>query len=150
MTTLERGNFPDSIEVVEISSGTGYSSAARIDYSTPKRNFSTKERFLRKYQGILLSFEGDEAQVLFKSGDESYEYYLSASLLRKNGVTIVQQPFELLEGERTYPDSSIELFNKVIPLAPADSATISPIKLSSESQQKLDFIFKELKSMNGE
>jgi hypothetical protein len=151
MTSLERPNFPESLEVVEISSNArSHSSAPRIDYSTPKRDFSTKERILRKYQGILLSFHGSEAPVLFKSGDASYEYYLSASLLRKNGVTIVQQPFELLEGEKTFPDSSVELFNRVIPLAPANSVTSSSITLSPETREELDFIFKELKAVNGE
>src|SRR5215469_4731532 len=119
MISLESARFPYSLEVVENTSDAGTRTPPAYGGRLASRTeHNAKERVLRKFQGILLRFTGNEALVAFKSGNESFEYYLSASLLKQNGVTVVDQPFEFIEGERVMSGPQVELFTRVVPLAP--------------------------------
>jgi hypothetical protein len=147
MTLPEASRFPHSLEVVEDTGGEiRLTTPTRIDYSTAMpRDPQVKQRVRRKLQGILLRFVEDEALVAFESGNESFEYYLNASLLRRNGVTAVQQPFELIEGERTLPGPQVEQFTRLLPLAPAKSAVTSALTLPKETREKLRIVFAKLR-----
>jgi hypothetical protein len=101
-------------------------------------------RVKRKFQGILVCFSGDEAVVIFDSNGEKIEYRLPAELLRKNGVTVGDQPFELIESEIT-DDEEFALHSKVVPLAAASSGIIEPLALAKAYKAKRNFLLKKSK-----
>jgi hypothetical protein len=147
MISLESARFPYSLEVVENTSDAGTRTPPTYGGRLASRkDHDAKERVVRKFQGILLGFTGDEALVVFKSGNESFEYYLSAPLLKRNGVTVIDQPFEFIEGERVMSGPQVELFTRVVPLAPANSATSSGLALPPETRAKLQAIFAQLRT----
>ena len=98
------------------STAVGQSPSSRISRS---RN-SARTRVKRKLRGILISFSGEDAIVIFESKGERFEYVLPSDLLRKNRVTVAYQPFELIETEVTDNDGAF-LQSKVVPLAEASS-----------------------------
>jgi hypothetical protein len=102
-------------------------------------------RVKKKLQGILVSFSGDEALVMFDSNGQGIEYWLPAELLRKNGVTVNDQPFELIESEITDGQEFL-LQSRIAPLAAASSGTIEPLALSKAYKAKRDFLLKKSKS----
>lgn len=106
-----------------------------------------KVRIKRKLVGFLRYFEGNRARVVFDCGnDNPIEYYLSADLLSENGVTVPQQPFELIEAVRFLSETESEHFTKIKPLAPASSAQIRPLDLPEETREDIQYIYRKLKS----
>jgi hypothetical protein len=103
------------------------------------------KRVKKKIQGILVSFSGDEALVLFDSDGKAIEYWLPAELLRKNGVTVYYQPFELIESEIIDGHEFI-LQSSITPLATESSGTIEPLDLQKSYKAKRDFLLKKSKS----
>ena len=82
---------------------------------------------------------------MFDNKGESIEYWLPAELLRENGVTVNDQPFELVESE-IKDGREFVLQSKIVPLATASSATIEPLPLSKAYTAKRDFLLKKSKS----
>ena len=111
--------------------------------SRPRAGVTTRVK--KKLQGILVSFSGDEALVMFDSNGQGIEYWLPAELLRKNGVTVNDQPFELIESEITDGQEFL-LQSRIAPLAAASSGTIEPLALSKAYKAKRDFLLKKSKS----
>lgn len=106
-----------------------------------------KERINRKLAGFLRFVEGNRARVVFDAGDgEAVEYYLSAELLKQNGVTVPQQPFELIEGVRFLSETEVEQFTRITPLAPASSAQIAQLDLSEETKSNIQYVLSKLKA----
>ena len=104
-----------------------------------------KVRIKRKVSGFLRFFEADRARVVFDDGNGNpVEYYLSADLLRENGVTTPQQPFELIEAVRIISTEESEHFTKVNPMAPASSAQIAPLDLPEQTRNDLQYILRKL------
>jgi hypothetical protein len=115
------------------------SSLARLAGLEQRRNI--KQKTYRKVRGILLGFFGEEAKVAFDVRGEPLEYWLPAKLLRKNGVTMEDQPFELIEGERQL-GTSVEFYTHIMALADASSSTMEPLPLEKSYEAKLKYILK--------
>jgi hypothetical protein len=111
---------------------------------TARSKVGVTTRVKRKFQGILVCFFGDEAAVMFEDKGEKVEYRLPADLLRKNGITVADQPFELIESEIT-ENGAFSLHSKVVPLAPASSGTVEPLALTKAYRAKRDFLLKKSK-----
>jgi hypothetical protein len=154
MTTQESSVASFSLEIQTVSqyaasstaslspSVTRTSSPATVKHPRPSR---TKERIKRKVTGFLRFVEGNRARVVFDAGNgEPIEYYLSAELLKQNGVTVPQQPFELIEGVRLLSKTEAEQFTKITPLAPASSAQIEPVDLPAETRSNIQYILAKL------
>jgi len=118
--------------------------AARPPSVAPRSKAGVTTRVKRKLQGILISFSGDEALVMFDDSGERIEYWLPADLLRKNGVIVADQPFELVESEVT-DSSGFTLQSKIAPLADASSGTIEPLALTKVYKAKRDFLLRKSK-----
>jgi hypothetical protein len=106
-----------------------------------ERGTKIKKRTNLKVRGILLGFFGEEAKVAFDVRGEPLEYWLPAKLLRKNGVTAEDQPFELVEGERQLV-AGFESYTKIVALARASSSELQPLPLDKAYKAKLKFILK--------
>ena len=106
-----------------------------------ERGSKIKKKTNLKVRGILLGFFAEEAKVAFDVGGEPLEYWLPAKLLRKNGVTAEDQPFELVEGERQLV-AGFEFYTKIVALARASSSELQPLPLNKAYKAKLKFILK--------
>ncbi len=124
---------------------TGPTSIQKI--SDPVQHRGTKTRIKRKISGFLRYLEGNRARVVFDDGHgEPVEYYLSADLLRENGVTVPQQPFELIEAVRYLSETETEHFTKITPLALASSAQIETLDLPEETRTNIQYVLGKLKA----
>lgn len=57
------------------------------------------ERVLRRFDGVLLEMGGEDAKVALFEKRQKYEYWLPAGPLRKAGIEVRGQPFEMDECE---------------------------------------------------
>lgn len=104
-----------------------------------------KIRIKRKVSGFLRCFEGNRARVIFEDDKgKPTEYYLPADLLTGNGVTVPQQPFELIEAVRIISGYESEHFTRVKPLAAASSAKNAPLDLPEQAKDDLKYILRRL------
>jgi hypothetical protein len=62
-------------------------------------------------------------------------------LLRKNGVTAENQPFELIEGEREI-GTGFEFYTNIVPLADPSASKLEQLPLNKSYKAKLKFILK--------
>jgi len=93
---------------------------------------------LRRLQGFLIETHGEESKVAIEENGELVEYYFPAELLRKNGLTLKNQPFEL---DEFLTDSALVF--EIRPLARAEHAMTAAISLDSERRRKMDFLLSE-------
>jgi hypothetical protein len=87
--------------------------------------------FAMKYQGIILHCEGKLTRVLFKTEEGPMEYMFPTKILKKAGIYVKNQPFEI---------DGLD----VRALAPASSAKIEKLQLPEEYQKKYDRIMEWL------
>jgi hypothetical protein len=138
-------NIPEVSKVtrsdIENSGGLRIEQATLARWTGLERRRKTKEKTHRKVRGILLGFFGEDAKVAFYVQGEPLEYWLPAKLLRKNGVTAEDQPFELVEGERQLV-TGFEFYTNIVALARASSSELQPLPLNKAYKAKLKFILK--------
>jgi hypothetical protein len=138
-------NVPEGSQVTrsdtENSGGSRVEQATLARWTGLERGRKIKEKTYRKVRGILLGFFGEEAKVAFDVRGEPMEYWLPAKLLRKNGVTAEDQPFELVEGERQLA-AGFEFYTNIVALDRASSGTLQPLPLNKAYKAKLKFILK--------
>jgi hypothetical protein len=134
----EAGNFEVQAANATFEGFWWQTQAARPSAVAPRSKAGVTTRVKKKLQGILVSFSGDEALVMFDNNGERIEYWLPADLLRKNGVVVSDQPFELIESEITDgPEYALQ--SKIIPLATASSGSIEPLALTKPIGQSGTF-----------
>lgn len=92
----------------------------------------------RRLQGFLIETHGEESKVAIEENGELVEYYFPAELLRKNGLTLKNQPFEL---DEFFTDSA--LIFEIRPLARAENAKTAAILLDPERRRKMDLLLSE-------
>ncbi|HEV3208972.1 MAG TPA: hypothetical protein VGY91_01800 [Chthoniobacterales bacterium] len=142
---LRNQNVSTPLEVtrsdVESSAGPRIEQSYLTRLTGLEQRRSIKQKTYRKARGILLGFFGEEAKVAFDVRGQPLEYWLPAKLLRKNGVTMEDQPFELIEGERQL-GTSVEFYTHIVALADASSSTMEPLALEKSYEAKLKFILK--------
>jgi hypothetical protein len=93
---------------------------------------------LRRLQGFLIEMHGEESKVAVEENGELIEYYFPSQLLRKNGLTLKNQPFEL---DEFLTDSALVF--EIRPLARAENATTAAISLDPERRRKMDLLLSE-------
>ncbi len=96
----------------------------------------------RRLEGFLIETHGSESKVLIDEDGHMVEYFFPTEMLKKSGVTLKNQPFELdefLEGA--------SLIFEMRPLAGPEHASISGIPLDPDRRRKLDLL---LSSSDGE
>jgi hypothetical protein len=154
VTVQESSEASFSYEIQSVSSFMDGSAASQAvstgrtsSQKTAKPVRGTKTRIKRKISGFLRYVEGTRARVVFDGGNgEPVEYYLSADLLKENGVTVPQQPFELIEAVRFFSETESEHFTKITPLALASSAQIETLDLPEETRNNSQYVLGKLKA----
>jgi hypothetical protein len=96
---------------------------------------SQRSNPLRRLEGFLIETHGDESKVVLEEEGQMVEYFFPAELLKKNGVTLKNQPFEL---DEFMEDAS--LIFEIRPLADREHASASGIPLDPDRRRKLDML----------
>ena len=104
----------------------------------PKTSKVEVKNPLRRMQGFLIETHGEESRVAIEENGELVEYYFPSELLRKNGLTLKNQPFELDE----YITNSALVF-EILPLAREEHAITAAISLDPERRRKMDLLLGE-------
>jgi hypothetical protein len=94
-------------------------------------------------KGFLIELQSDEARVGFVENGRTIVYDLPADPLRRAGVTLRNQPFQMDEIESEGKDGSITVGYRFLPLASRSDAYIETLSLDQERRRKRDLIFKE-------
>jgi hypothetical protein len=98
-----------------------------------------RKSFIRRFIGVLKSMNHEEALVLIASPNGEYAYTLPARQIRKAGITIPNQPFEMNEIEVTVGDETFPTY-EFKPLADLKSAYVETVKSSPEIKECDDLI----------
>jgi len=113
------------------------SSAA--DSQRRKRSVRTKRRF----KGFLVELQSDEARVAFVEDGKTVFYDLPADQIRRAGIKVRNQPFQMDEIETEDEHGSLIVGYRFLPLAQASDAYIETLSFDDERKRKRDFILKE-------
>ncbi len=70
-----------------------------LERRAPAETSRPRERTLRRFEGVLLEQSGEDAKVALFERRQKYEYWIPADPLRKAGIEVVGQPFEMDECE---------------------------------------------------
>lgn len=97
-------------------------------------------RVVRRLRGLVLDNQGDSWLVGFEVKGELVEYELPADRLRKHGIKMRHQPFEMDEVESVDPEVEGKLY-RFRPLAGPDEAFEEELSLDPERQRLRDLIF---------
>lgn len=114
-----------------------YENFSRLRPTTRNQN----PRVLRRLRGFLVEHNGLEARVAFVENGETILYELPADQLRRSGVLVKNQPFEMDEVEIKSEDGLI-IGYRFRPLAKPSDARIEPLEINDERRRKRDAIFK--------
>ena len=97
-------------------------------------------RVVRRLRGLVLDNHGDSWLVGFEVKGELIEYEIPAERLRKRGITVRHQPFEMDEMVSVDPEVEGKLY-RFCPLATPDEAFVEELNLDPERQRLRDLIF---------
>lgn len=97
-------------------------------------------RVVRRLRGLVLDNHGDSWLVGFDVKGELVEYELPAARLRKHGITMRHQPFQMDEMESLDPEVEAKGY-RFRALAGPDEAFVEELTLDPERQRLRDLIF---------
>jgi hypothetical protein len=98
-----------------------------------------RERVLRRMNGVLLEVRDDDARVMLAEGGETVEYWLPVAPLRRAGVKLVGQPFEMDEFEEL-GQQECSIGYRYRPAATAGDVNVESLEFDLERKRKLDAI----------
>lgn len=109
----------------------------------PHRLTREAVRTKRRLKGFLIEIQSDEARVSFVENGRTFIYDLPADPLRRAGVTMRNQPFQMDEIEGEGEDGSVTIGYRFLALASRSDAYIETLSFDQERRQKRDLILKE-------
>lgn len=113
------------------SEAIGISDLASAGSHSSKRYSRTHRRTMRRLNGFLIEFLGEEARVGFIVDGQVTEYFLPARYLRESKITERGQPFEMDEFEEKH-SAGFSAGTEFKPMAPAGSGMNTNQVLSPE------------------
>jgi len=120
---------------------------------SPRRERKSDEgsrpwRVVRRLRGLVLDNQGESWLVGFEVKGELVEYELPAERLRKHGIKMRHQPFEMDEVVSVDPEVEAKGY-RFRPLAGPNEAFVEELSLDPERQRLRDLIFAKFgKSQN--
>ena len=139
MNFHEQGTVVMEDDVISPDCSTG---VFNVEFSQRHNTVSASaniQNVIRRIEGYLCYFEGDEAVVCFVDRGKEFEMIVPAKNLIRNGITHPEQPFEFVESEVFDRNRKIwENTFSYIPLCKADDFVREPINLSKESREQLN------------
>ena len=101
-----------------------------------------KTKVLRRLQGFLVEMEGQYARVVFVEAGEMIPYDMPADQLRRIGVTVRNQPFQMDEVEAEL-GGVLTIGYQFQALAKPSDGYIQQLDFDPERKRKRDLILKE-------
>ena len=143
--SIESSYSPSGADLGYNNSPTAVEGVVRIgQFSRPtqrKANEGARPwRVVRRFRGLVLDNQGDSWSVGFADKGELVEYELPADRLRKHGITMRHQPFEMDELVSVDPEVEGKLY-RFRPLAGPDDAFVEELNLDPERRRLRDLIF---------
>ena len=90
-----------------------------------------------------MEMQTKEARVAFVDDDKTVLYDLPAEQLRKAGIEVINQPFQMDEIEMEADDGGWIIGYRFLSLAKPSDAYIEPLSFDAERKRKRDLILKE-------
>jgi hypothetical protein len=109
----------------------------------------TKPLVLRRFQGFLIESQGLTARVGFIQNGEVIQYDMPAEQLRRSGIEIKNQPFQMDEIEMPSEGGGIIVGYRFRPLAKAADAYVETLDLDEERKRKRNLILQEFAKAKG-
>jgi hypothetical protein len=111
--------------------------------SEVKTNRKTKANIkpLRRLRGFVFEFNNTEVIVIFLVDGKEYQYSLPKHLLMRNGISAIDQPFQMDEIE-IEDENGVRLETRFQPMAKTESGSYSSFKLSEEEQDWFQTVLK--------
>ncbi|MBI2925925.1 MAG: hypothetical protein HYY24_09500 [Verrucomicrobia bacterium] len=100
-------------------------------------------RTKRRLKGFLVEFQSDEARVAFVENGETVFYDLPADQIRRAGIKVRNQPFQMDEIETEDEHGCLIVGYRFLPLAQPSDAYIETLDFDDERKRKRDLILKE-------
>ena len=144
----ESESFSDarfSFHSVRTTFGEGVEPVIRYAPSARKTSRSERKsqsRVLRRISGFLTEMNGKDARVAFVENGEVILYDMPAEQLRRSGIEIANQPFQMDEIEMQTDDGLVVGY-RFQPLAKASDAYIETLNFDEERKRKRDLILKK-------
>ena len=113
--------------------------SSTTDSPTHKQKFRTK----RRLKGFLVELQSNEARVAFIEHGETIFYDLPADQIRRAGIKMRNQPFQMDEIETEDEHGWPIVGYRFRPLAQPVDAYIETLNFDEERKRKRDLILKE-------
>lgn len=99
-----------------------------------KSKYELNKKTLKRLRGFVYEFSGSDVIVVFIENGNEYKYTMPKNLLKKNGITELNQPFEMNELEIEDKDG-LYLKTTFKPIAASNISTIVSFELSEEEKE---------------
>ncbi len=132
---------------------TSVEGVVRVHRLSDRRERKTDEggrawRVVRRLRGLVLDNQGESWLVGFEVKGELVEYELPAERLRKHGIMMRHQPFEMDEVVSVDPEVEAKGY-RFRPLAGPNEAFVEELTLDPERQRLRDLIFAKFGKSQG-
>lgn len=136
---------PSGVAVGYIHAPTSVEGVSRVRRISERRERKANEsarpwRVIRRLRGLVLDNQGESWLVGFEVEGELIEYELPAERLRKHGIMMRHQPFEMDEVVSMDPEVEAKGY-RFRPLAGPNEAFVEELSLDQERQRLRDLIF---------
>lgn len=105
-------------------------------------------RVLRRMQGFLIEIDGDQARVAFVENGQTIQYDLPADQLRRNGIIVRNQPFQMDEIEVKL-ERGFAVGYRFEPLAKPSDGYAETLNFDAERKRKRDVILRAVGKTKG-
>jgi len=110
---------------------------------TEHESSKSHKRVLRRFHGFVIEFHEQTARVALVQEGKTFPYDLPAEQLRKQGIELQNQPFQMDEVEVETGDGRTMVGYQFLALAKTSDAYIETLELDEERIRKRDLIFRE-------
>jgi len=100
-------------------------------------------KVLRRLKGFIAALNGKDARVAFVQDGENIFYDFPASLLRKQGITALHQPFEMDEVSFEMEPYAAVTAYEFRPLAKVSDGYQETLNLDADRERKRNLIFQK-------
>jgi hypothetical protein len=157
--TVERSELPmaglGEVRVIH-SYGEAFAGSEAVTFRSASKSRATevKQRkptlnVRRRLKGFLVELQRNEARVGFLDGDQVIYYDLPAEQIRRAGIEIRNQPFQMDEIDTEDEDGNFIIGYRFLPLAQKSDGFIETLNFDDERKRKRELILKEFRKTQG-
>lgn len=157
--TVERSELPmaapSEVRVIH-SYGESFARSQAVTFHSARESRATavehRKRTVnvrRRLKGFLVELQSNEARVAFVEGDQIIYYDLPAEQIRRAGIEIRNQPFQMDEIDTEDEDGNFITGYRFLPLAQKSDGFIETLNFDDERKRKRELILKEFGKTQG-